>query len=36
VSINKTLEIVADSVKDLNPLEESKRITEELEAKIGV
>lgn len=31
----KTLEIVADSVKDLNPLEESKRIADELEAKIG-
>lgn len=29
------LEMVADSVKGLNPLEESKRIAEELEAKIG-
>lgn len=31
----KTLEIVADSVKDLNPLEESKRVAEEIEAQIG-
>jgi len=29
------LEIVADSVKDINPSEESKRIVEEIEAKIG-
>lgn len=30
-----SLEMIADSVKGLNPLEESKRIAEELEAKIG-
>ncbi len=30
-----SLEIIADSVKDINPLEESKRVAEELEAKIG-
>ena len=29
------LEIVADSVKDINPLEESKRIAEEMEQKTG-
>lgn len=30
-----SLEMIADSVKDLNPLEESKRVVEELEAEIG-
>lgn len=30
-----TIEMIADSVKDINPIEESKRIVEELEAKIG-
>ncbi len=31
-----SLELIVDSVKDLNALEESKRIVEELEQKIGV
>jgi len=30
------LEMVADSVKDINPIEESKRLVEEMEVKIGV
>jgi len=29
------LEMVADSVKDINPIEESKRLVEEIEVKIG-
>lgn len=29
------LEMVADSVKDINPIEESKRLVEEIELKIG-
>ncbi|MBI4894333.1 MAG: hypothetical protein HY833_01205 [Candidatus Aenigmarchaeota archaeon] len=35
-SFFNTLEMVADSVEDINPIEESKRLVEELEAKIGV
>lgn len=30
------LEMIVDSIKDINPVEESKRIVEALEAKIGV
>jgi hypothetical protein len=35
-SFFNTLEMVADAVEDINPIEESKRLVEELEAKIGV
>ena len=35
-SFFNTLEMVADSVEDINPIEESKRLVEEIEAKIGV
>ena len=31
----KALELIADSVKDLNPLDESKELVEKIEAKIG-
>ena len=31
----KALELIADSATDLNPLEESKKLVEEVEAKIG-